>query len=197
MEKMISVNPDGFFNLELSTGRIAYASGEGQAIIIPLEAIQEFTRAMPEEEPHKIFHVLGLCIGRHFGRTMDRLYQGAGMGDAVYPEDFLNNLNGILTLHGFGIVDMEIWGDVVIFEWETLFKSKLLTSDFQEGIISGILREFSKQDFEAATVENGMRKKCKLLAGSPRMIDHVRQWVEEGAGTGEIVVRLRNGQHLR
>jgi hypothetical protein len=193
----LKIKPEGFFNFDFNIGRIVYSGEEDQAIIVPLSAVQEFTRIQPEDEPHKIFYYLGTCIGKSFGKTLVRTYRGLGMQENVYPEEFLNNLNGILSLHGFGLLNLETWGDVLIFEWETLFKSKLLTSDFQEGIIAGVLREFSGKDFEVATVENGMRKKCKFLAGNARMIKYVRQWVEEGAGTGEIVVRLRNGQHLR
>jgi hypothetical protein len=194
---MLKIDPEGYFNFDLASGRISYTRDKGDAIIIPLEAIKSFSKASPDEEPHQIFYILGLHVGKHFGKTLAQIYDGRGMEENIAPEDFLNNLNAILTLHGFGLMNMETWGNVLVFEWDLLFKSKLLTSSFQEGIIAGILREFSKQEFDVATLENGMRERGKFLAGNAQMIKFTRQWIEEGASTGEIVMRLKNGQHLR
>lgn len=195
MEKQ-KINPESFFNFEFSNGSISYSENEGNAIVIPLDSIIEFTKLKIEEEPYNIFYHLGSCIGNYFGKALALLYRSRGMEDDIFPEDFLNNLNSILSLHGMGILDMETWGDVLLLEWQTLFRSKLLTSGFHEGILAGTLRKFSQKEFDVATLENGMRTKCKFLAGNSRMVKFARQWVEEGAGTGEIVTRLRNGQHL-
>jgi hypothetical protein len=194
---MLKIDPEKYFNFDFSTGKIAYSENPGHAIIVPVEALREFARVQTSEEPHKSFYNLGVCVGRYFGDTLSRLHDRRSMEDDVSPEDFINNLNGLMSLHGLGLVAMETWGDVLIFEWEILVETSLMTSDFQEGVLAGILKEFSRKEFEVATVENGSRKKGKFLAGNAQMIKSARQWVEEGAGTGEIVARLKKGLHLR
>jgi len=194
---ILKIDPEKYFKFDFSTGKIAYAENPGRAIIVPVEALREFAKVQASDEPHKSFYNLGICVGRYFGEILSKLYNHRGMEDDIRPEEFLNDLNGLLSLHGLGLMTMETWGEVLLFDWEILVESNLMTSDFQEGVLAGTLREFSRKEFEVATVENGSRKRGKFLAGNTQMVKCARQWVEEGAGTGEIVVRLKNGLHLR
>jgi predicted hydrocarbon binding protein len=194
---MIDLLPDSFFTFNFNEGKIAYTNINDQAIIIPASALVECEKIRLSETSTNPFYLFGICIGKYFGSMLNKAFDGKGMESDIPPEKFLDTLNTITSLHGFGLISMENWSDVLVFDWQFMSRSDVSITTFKEGFLAGILKEFSGKDFEVTSVENGSGSKGKFIAGNPKMIKSTRQWIEEGAGIGEIIVRLKNGLHLK
>ena len=192
----IKINPDNYFTFKFQEGKIAYAAGEESAFIIPAEALSEFANLL-EREPANVLYTLGLCVGRHFGRALAVMYENKGLETESTPEDFLNNINGILSLHGYGLVSFETWGDVLLFEWETVVDDRPLAIHFQEGVLCGILRVFTGKDFEVTAMGKFSKGPVKFCAGNFKMIQWVKELSKKGVVEGEIVSRLNRSEHLK
>ncbi|MFH1436167.1 MAG: hypothetical protein ABIJ56_10670 [Pseudomonadota bacterium] len=192
----IKINPDDYFTFKFQEGKIAYTAGEESAFVIPAEALSEFANLL-EREPSNVLYTLGLCVGRHFGRSLSAMYGDQGLDADASPEDFLNNINGILSLHGYGLVSLETWGDVLLFEWETVVDDRPLAVHFQEGVLCGILRVFTGRDFEVSAMGNFSKGPGKYCAGNYKMIQWVKELIKKGVVEGEIVSRLNRGEHLK
>lgn len=180
-----------FFKIDISDGSISYEGWDEGAFVVPESAMVAVLKWCDSEEKKDVVFKLGWELGRFFGRRINENYQGRGMEAVVSPEDFLHDVNSIISVHGLGVVEMERWADVVFFIWKGKV-ARLL----EEGVLKGILSEFSGLDFDVVLVGDDGQQRRKYLIGNEEMISGARRWLDEGLGEGEIVQKLLSGQHL-
>jgi hypothetical protein len=190
----LKLDPEGYFKFDLGGGIMRYREGD-RLIAYPLAAMKKLLATSLGDIQKTLPYTIGLHMGEECGaRVVEALGEDFLEGDTV-PEDFLAHLNAVFALHGLGMASMESWGDLLLLRWTIEKDAGIHVTEFQEGVIAGVLSRVTGEAFEAASVDDdgeGMR----FIAGNATMVDWTKLWLGEGCGLGEIVDRLHAGRHL-
>lgn len=177
-------NPAGYFTFDLARGRTT--TGRTDVLILPVELLNRLGEEADTAALGRLARGLGEWLGE---RVRERLSVGGADPLAASPEAFLNELNGLLAVHGLGRTTLESFGDVLLVRLDggDPFPG-VHGATFLEALFSGIITTFLGQEASCLAMDTPGGR-C-LVVASPGAIRRATQLRSAGAGVEAIVSRL-------
>jgi hypothetical protein len=172
-----SFDPTHAVRFDLPHGSVRAGEDE-PVLLVPTSALEEIVLAAP---PHAV-EALGRALGGAIGRRA-----AARMSDpaSASVEEFATQLSGEAAIAGVGVVAIERWGRA------------LVVAVSESPLVGALLSPLVASAIEAAT---GRRAWCTLLSrdervarilvGSERTVQRVRDWIAAGTSWGDALFRL-------
>lgn len=176
-------NPAGYLTFDLAHGRAA-AEKTG-VLVLPLELLERLTGETDAGALDRLARGLGEWLGK---RVRDRLSAGGADPLSAAPETFLNELNGLLAVHGLGRAVLESFGEVLLVRLDGDVIAGVHGTAFFEALFSGVFTTFLGQDASCLAMETPGGR-C-LLVASPAAIRRAAQLRSAGVGPETIATRL-------
>lgn len=193
----LKLNPEGYFEFDLAHGRIGYAQEGERVVAFPAEGLLGLIHTGFDQVRRSVAYTVGLHLGENCGKKIVQVLGDDPMKQDLSPESFLDHVNAVFALHGLGSLSLQTWGELLLVEWYTDLgdPAEQNLQEFQEGVLSGVMRAVTSQPFEAASVDE-YGEGTRFVVGNSAMVDWTKLWMGEGLGLGEIVERLHAGRHL-
>jgi hypothetical protein len=176
-------NPAGYFTFDLAHGRAA-AEKTG-VLVLPVELLEQLVGEADAAALDRLSRGFGEWLG---GRVRERLSASGGDPLAAAPETFLNELNGLLAVHGLGRAALESFGEVLLVRLDGDLFAGVHGARFFETLFAGVFTTFLGQEASCLAMEvSGGR--C-LLVANPASIRRATQLRSAGVGPETIATRL-------
>lgn len=172
-------DPRGYLRFDLAAGLLA-SRDDRRHLVLPASVLEAADDEAALAEASRQW-------GEEQGRALVDLSGGASLGEA--PEPFLTDLAALLATLGWGRCELEAWGGVlfvVVEDPPAGAAAKVLA-----GLLAGVFDAVSGERFACVPMQEG-----RFLLLAEDGVAPVRRWVEAGARPGEVVSRMRAGEHL-
>ena len=176
-------DPAGYFTFDLARGRAA--TEKTGVLVLPLELLERLAGEADAAALDRLARGLGEWLG---GRVRDRLAAGGGDPLAAAPETFLNELNGLLAVHGLGRAVLESFGEVLLVRLDGELLAGVHGAAFFEALFSGVFTTFLGQEAACLAMETPDGR-C-LLVANPAAIRRATQLRAAGVAPETIATRL-------
>ncbi|MBN1770213.1 MAG: hypothetical protein JXB32_03035 [Deltaproteobacteria bacterium] len=176
-------NPAGYFTFDLAHGRAA--TEKTGVLVLPVEFLERLAGETDAAPLERLARGFGEWLGK---RVRDRLAAGGGDPLSAAPETFLNELNGLLAVHGLGRAVLESFGEVLLVRLDGDLLAGVNGAAFFEALFSGVFTTFLGQDASCLAMETPGGR-C-LLVANPAAIRRATQLRSAGVGPETIATRL-------
>jgi hypothetical protein len=176
-------DPAGYFTFDLARGRaVTEKSG---VLVLPVELLERLVGETDGGALERLARGFGEWLGK---RVRDRLSGGGADPLSAAPETFLNELNGLLAVHGLGRAVLESFGEVLLVRLDADWIAGVHGAAFFEALFGGVFTTFLGQDAACLAMETPDGR-C-LLVASPAAIRRATQLRSAGVGPETIATRL-------
>lgn len=176
-------NPAEYFTFDLTRGRAA--TDRTGVLVLPVELLGRLAGEADAGALERLARGFGEWMG---GRVRDRLAAAGADPLSAAPETFLNELNGLLALHGLGRAVLESFGEVLVVRLDGDLLSGVHGAAFFEALLSGVFTTFLGQDAACLAMETPGGR-C-LLVANPAAIRRAAQLRAAGVAPETIATRL-------
>jgi|GEM_PF-2427518 len=176
-------DPAGYFTFDLARGRAA-AEKTG-VVVLPMGLLDRLSGEADAGALERLARGFGEWLGR---RVRDRLSAGGADPLSASPESFLNELNGLLAVHGLGRAVLESFGEMLLVRLDADLLAGVHGAAFFEALFAGIFTTFLGQEASCLAMETADGR-C-LLVASPGAIRRAAQLRSAGVGPETIATRL-------
>ena len=178
----MSVDLTHAVRFDLPRGSV-HGAGQERAVLLPANVFAELLRAAGPEVSASIALEMGESIGT---RVAQRLGGRYGVRAATL-EAVVTALAAEIALAGLGALSLERWGKAMLL---VLHNAPAIEHKFLATLFEGAIASSTGSPAHCAVVASDSAG-VHILVGSVTGIDRVRQWISQGTGWGEAVVRLQ------